>query len=951
MRKMLAILTAACLASPTGVAWAETSVEDVVLDEATQESAESAETADLDLAEGQSSEEVVSASGEGTPGVRADASAEGAESEASPASVAGTEMEFTGLCNIASHVSDGMVLDIVGGQSASGAACQTWYGNTTIAQRFRIDSTGDGYYTITNVNSGKVLDVVGASAQPGTPVQQYEANGTDAQKWEFVELADGTCAIVSKLGDDLVLDVEGGSSSAGARVQIYTYNGTNAQKFSVDAIERTVENGVYFVKSSNSGKYLDVVGGSDSNGANVQQYEGNGTLAQKFLLEYDEGTGYYTLTNGQSGKVLEVQGAADWDGANVAQYDSNGTAAQRWTIEDLGSGQYALRSAVGGKVLDVAGVSSENGANVQVWSWSDTPNQKWSFEQSSFVGGGLYSVEGESGLVLDIEGNGTSNGTPVKVYSPNGTQAQKFLFRTVGSDRYAIEAVNSGKVLEVSGGAGPSVVLASNTGSSSQIWKIRPAGSGQMMLVNEATGTVLGQDPSGSGYVRVSAWTGSAKQKWSIVETAPIADGCYELLSSTDRSFVLEIEGAADWDGAKVQIYRRNGTNAQKFWVERQADGNYILTNISSGKSLDVKDWAIDQQTGAGVVQQWESNGSTAQQWRIEYVADGAFALYSVLGDGQSCLDVTGNTMVNGISVGVYRGNGTSAQRWVFQPTDGEKPQEPEEPEGPGDSEGGSDPGDGGNVEVPETGEVTYKNYNMTLDQMTTLQMDNPYVTASKEEVKNALDPDNSAVGSKYQFADLRGYSGATAEPLDAYIDSTNLGKSGMLHGMGWAFVEAAKTYNVNEVYLLAHAIIESGWGTSTLAMGYYYDGTQDIEGKYYPKGTYYNFYGIGAYDSSPLSGGRSLAIQNGWDSPEKAILGAAQWITTNYTYGGIYPQPTLYDMKWDPQRTNDTLSRGWHQYATDIYWARSIARVMDEIYATTDLGSSVDFIIPRYAG
>lgn len=868
-------------------------------------------------------------------------------SQADALSVPGTEAELSGIVTIHLSANPGMVFDIDGGRAEAGLPVQTWYDNTTIAQRFRIEAAEDGYVKIVNLSSGKVLDVEGASTASGTRVQQYDDNGTAAQRWKIVEVSDGQYAIVSKLSDDLVLDVEGGSTSAGARVQVYRYNGTAAQKFSFESVERTVEDGVYCVKSVNSGLVLDVEGASDDNGANVQQYEENGTYAQKFLLKYDEATGYYTFTNAQSAKMLEVAGAADYNSANVAQYESNGTRAQKWTIKELDDGSYAVYSAVGGRVLDVSGASTGNGGNVQVWSWDDVANQKWQFVSTDLVDSGLFEIRNAAGLNLDVEGNATSNGTPLKLYEPNGTQAQKFILREAGNFEYVVEAVNSGKVLEVSGGIGPSVVLSSNTGASSQKWELCPSGQGCLYLKNVKTGTVLGSSglsASSGAYAAVSAAASSNVQKWKFVSTAPISEGCYEILSATDLSYVVDVDGGSSQNGAKVQLYRKNGTDAQKFWAKRQSDGTYVFVNLASGKALDVKDWYVDASTGAGVVQQWELNDSTAQRWRVEYASDGSFTIYSVLGDGQSCLDVDGNVMENGRSVGVYRQNGTSAQRWVFSAAQGDDPTA---------SEGGqTTPEPQPDPEPPvEEGTTTYVNYNMTLDQMVAFQMDNPYVTASKEEVKNALDPDVTAVGSRYQFADLRGYSGATAEQLDAYIDSTNLGKSGMLHGMGWAFVEAAKTYDVNEVYLLAHAIIESGWGTSTLAMGYYYDGTQDIEGKYYPAGTYYNFYGIGAYDSSPLSGGRSLAIQNGWDSPEEAILGAAKWITTNYTYGGIYPQPTLYDMKWDPKRTNDTLARGWHQYATDILWARSIATVMDEIYSTTNLASSVDFIIPRYAG
>ena len=148
----------------------------------------------------------------------------------------------------------------------------------------------------------------------------------------------------------------------------------------------------------------------------------------------------------------------------------------------------------------------------------------------------------------------------------------------------------------------------------------------------------------------------------------------------------------------------------------------------------------------------------------------------------------------------------------------------------------------------------------------------------------------------------------------------------------------ASKKYGVNECYLLAHAIIESGWGTSDLASGFRYNGK-----------TYYNFYGIGAYDGNALSGGRGAAVKYGWSSPSLAIMGAAEFISENYVYGSPYKQNTLYNMKWDYLRSNDTMARGWHQYASDPYWPTSIAGLMDECYRYNGFSPSLSYTVPKY--
>ena len=221
-------------------------------------------------------------------------------------------------------------------------------------------------------------------------------------------------------------------------------------------------------------------------------------------------------------------------------------------------------------------------------------------------------------------------------------------------------------------------------------------------------------------------------------------------------------------------------------------------------------------------------------------------------------------------------------------------------------------------------------------------------------DIVTAMTPAATASGKPgyYQFAQLNcGYSGkVSAAQLNAYIASTPSGRSGLLVGKGQAFIDAARRYGVNEVYLLAHAILESGWGTSTLAKGFAYDGKTLVAGKSWPKGTYYNFYGIGAYDSSPLSGGRALAIQNRWDTPEAAIDGAARWIATNYLNNG-FSQNTLYKMRWNYTEYVRYGSVG-HQYATDKDWATKIGAQMNAIYAyagITQQKTGLTFLVPCY--
>ncbi|WP_020006173.1 GW dipeptide domain-containing protein [Salinicoccus albus] len=189
---------------------------------------------------------------------------------------------------------------------------------------------------------------------------------------------------------------------------------------------------------------------------------------------------------------------------------------------------------------------------------------------------------------------------------------------------------------------------------------------------------------------------------------------------------------------------------------------------------------------------------------------------------------------------------------------------------------------------------------------------------ATRSEVARFLDTSHQTSDTwMYTFLDLD-------KPQDissAKINSRLLSGKGTLHNQGTAFRDAARTHGVNEVYLISHALHETGNGTSTLAQGV----RLDSNGNYSSNGKlYYNMYGIGAYDNSAVLSGARYAQQMGWDTPAKAIVGGADFISSGYFNRG---QTTLYSMRWNP------ASPGSYQYATDVNWAYATAQNLRNYY------------------
>lgn len=190
---------------------------------------------------------------------------------------------------------------------------------------------------------------------------------------------------------------------------------------------------------------------------------------------------------------------------------------------------------------------------------------------------------------------------------------------------------------------------------------------------------------------------------------------------------------------------------------------------------------------------------------------------------------------------------------------------------------------------------------------------------ASEDEVRTAMDPRTITEDAtqKYQFLRLDKAQALSASSVNKLLEG-----KGILEGQGAAFTQAAKTYDINEIYLISHALLETGNGTSALANGGYVNSANKVVTNEPKK--YYNMFGIGAIDTDAVRGGFKTAAHYGWDTVEKAIIGGAKFITSDYLDRG---QNTLYRMRWNPSEP------ATHQYATDINWASHNATRMKQMY------------------
>ncbi|WP_191560042.1 SH3 domain-containing protein [Metabacillus idriensis] len=209
---------------------------------------------------------------------------------------------------------------------------------------------------------------------------------------------------------------------------------------------------------------------------------------------------------------------------------------------------------------------------------------------------------------------------------------------------------------------------------------------------------------------------------------------------------------------------------------------------------------------------------------------------------------------------------------------------------------------------------------------------------AKPSDVEYYLDPNNFASNTNayYQFLNLSKSASVSANELNSKI----LKGKGILEGQGEAFIKAGLKFNINEIYLISHAQLETGNGSSQLANGIILD---SVRGTKLPAPVkVYNMYGVGALDSCPAKCGAEYAYDQDWFTPAAAIIGGAEFISERYVNHKEYKQNTLYKMRWNPEQP------ATHQYATDIGWAYKQVGTISKLYGMLS-DYTLHYDVPEY--
>jgi GH25 family lysozyme M1 (1,4-beta-N-acetylmuramidase) len=271
---------------------------------------------------------------------------------------------------------------------------------------------------------------------------------------------------------------------------------------------------------------------------------------------------------------------------------------------------------------------------------------------------------------LDIPGGSTVSGTKIQLYDANRSKAQQYrLTRHSQDGTYEIRNVNSGKALDVPNGnahPGAPVQQWDPNDSDAQRWYLRNTGEGGMYIQSKLGNFVLNlpsyRTANGTGVCLEESNYGASEQ-FLFSTVADLPGGYVRISSSVGGDKVMDVTGASHSNGARIQTYTFNDTDAQKFMFRQVGNAIYEIVNAGSGKMIDLSGGSV---RNGNAIQQYDRNSTCSQHWLVRQQGSGRYSFYSGC-TADKAIDVPGGRAQNGDALQIYDGNGTLAQKWRLE--------------------------------------------------------------------------------------------------------------------------------------------------------------------------------------------------------------------------------------------------------------------------------------------
>ena len=253
-----------------------------------------------------------------------------------PSDIAGT-YEFINHGNdTSSKIYESSLITLTPDGTITGSATGTWYQDADSADAV-ISIDGQRY-------SGKFL---AAKDEKGKKVMSFTAVGNNNQTvWgnqtspftgsprteiSAVPLNADMIYTFKNKYSDFVMDIENGVMENSSNIQQWELNGFDCQKWTLRASEKY--EGYYSIHSYSDEKFALRSDGKENGGnIDIAEFDENNTsMLFRFILNPDNTYSIATFSSGST-KIIEVESASKEYGANIQQWEINGSDCQKWVL-------------------------------------------------------------------------------------------------------------------------------------------------------------------------------------------------------------------------------------------------------------------------------------------------------------------------------------------------------------------------------------------------------------------------------------------------------------------------------------------------------------------------------------------------------------------------------------------------------------------------------------------
>jgi len=278
-----------------------------------------------------------------------------------------------------------------------------------------------------------------------------------------------------------------------------------------------------------------------------------------------------------------------------------------------------------------------------------------------------------SGLVLDVSGGSSDDGTPIQQWGKGGNKSgdkhQDFRITDLGNGYCRLTSmIDETKCIAVDGSNadnGLSVILQSYTGADNQLWKLTKSGS-YYGIVSKCSGDAAGLDvyewsTENGGKINQWEFWGGECQLWKITPTyAMVPDHSYTIRNLNSGLFVGTDQGGLIQSSDAVS------------WNISREDTGYYSVRDGSGMAVTVS----GAEDGADLTLS-KYTGGKEQQFTIWGNADGSYTILLVLSGETAGFDVFEISTEPGAKICQWNYWGGDGQKFILAPAEAPKTENP----------------------------------------------------------------------------------------------------------------------------------------------------------------------------------------------------------------------------------------------------------------------------------